>query len=596
VCGYLPFEDQNTANLYRKILNADYQAPNFISDSVRELIAKMLTTDPEQRYNVFRIREHAWYCQIPEAAVRWEGERGERVLEEDILEQLDRFGFPRDYAIKCLQMNKHNHVTTTYYLLCEKKRRLPCRSIQPQEETLAGDFSGYGGQTNGEVELLAEAPTPEVGFENDQVSMSKVTDLANLNTPVDAADRAGGGYAVPHSLTQEKVPDSPGSYGNYNQWAQALNLPSPPSGNREVPNDGIVSNSPMQSGGQYPRSATNGPRYSENVITPRDLPAPTGSGSALQGATQISPRKRSPIQQSTGMATPRGPVPPPTSNSTPSRSGVYGSRTEGPTMNTPPGVRTSTPGRRPPSTNEGQLSARSSVGARPNTSQGMNTPSRPSGSATARGPNEARRRQFTGISDTVPNSARTGRAVSSTAGSGHAAARDLALEQQVTGSRSVGAPLPAWAIRQPGGNTPSYGSNARASSVSPEMSPPVDANHPTSSSVTPGPMVNPPLSARDARDDVMRTCRGAFNVSCTSSKAPKQILQEIQRALTLQRVSYKQASNFLVKCQRQNLRFEMEISHLDHLESIYVVRFRRVAGELVSYKELCSKILAEMKI
>ena len=25
--GYLPFEDQNTSALYRKILNADYQAP-----------------------------------------------------------------------------------------------------------------------------------------------------------------------------------------------------------------------------------------------------------------------------------------------------------------------------------------------------------------------------------------------------------------------------------------------------------------------------------------------------------------------------------------------------------------------------------------
>merc|ERR1719473_1492018 len=42
VCGYLPFEDQQTAALYRKILNADYQAPKFISDSVRDLIQRML--------------------------------------------------------------------------------------------------------------------------------------------------------------------------------------------------------------------------------------------------------------------------------------------------------------------------------------------------------------------------------------------------------------------------------------------------------------------------------------------------------------------------------------------------------------------------
>jgi len=94
----------------------------------------------------------------------------------------------------------------------------------------------------------------------------------------------------------------------------------------------------------------------------------------------------------------------------------------------------------------------------------------------------------------------------------------------------------------------------------------------------------------------MRTCRGAFNVSCTSSKQPKQIVQEIHRALGTQQVAFKQASPFLVKCQKQGLRFEMEVAHLDHLESIYVVRFRRVAGELTAYRDLCSTILADMKI
>ncbi|CAE8725855.1 unnamed protein product, partial [Polarella glacialis] len=42
----------------------------------------------------------------------------------DVLRDLDAFGFPRDYAVRCLELNKHNHVTTTYYLLAEKKRRM----------------------------------------------------------------------------------------------------------------------------------------------------------------------------------------------------------------------------------------------------------------------------------------------------------------------------------------------------------------------------------------------------------------------------------------------------------------------------------------
>jgi 5'-AMP-activated protein kinase catalytic alpha subunit len=31
VCGYLPFEDPNTAKLYKKILGAQYTIPSFVS-------------------------------------------------------------------------------------------------------------------------------------------------------------------------------------------------------------------------------------------------------------------------------------------------------------------------------------------------------------------------------------------------------------------------------------------------------------------------------------------------------------------------------------------------------------------------------------
>eukprot|EP00435_Cladocopium_sp_Y103_P014844 s236_g3.t1 len=60
--------DQNTSALYKKILAADYKTPKFISESVRDLISKLLTTDPTRRYNVPDVRAHPWYCQIPEAS------------------------------------------------------------------------------------------------------------------------------------------------------------------------------------------------------------------------------------------------------------------------------------------------------------------------------------------------------------------------------------------------------------------------------------------------------------------------------------------------------------------------------------------------
>jgi len=45
-CGYLPFEDPNTSKLYKKILNCDYLIPGFITVASKELIKKILNTNP----------------------------------------------------------------------------------------------------------------------------------------------------------------------------------------------------------------------------------------------------------------------------------------------------------------------------------------------------------------------------------------------------------------------------------------------------------------------------------------------------------------------------------------------------------------------
>eukprot|EP00442_Polarella_glacialis_P001907 CAMPEP_0115136876 /NCGR_PEP_ID=MMETSP0227-20121206/56642_1 /TAXON_ID=89957 /ORGANISM="Polarella glacialis, Strain CCMP 1383" /LENGTH=994 /DNA_ID=CAMNT_0002544009 /DNA_START=12 /DNA_END=2996 /DNA_ORIENTATION=+ len=125
VCGYLPFEDNNTSALYKKILAANYTPPAFISNSVKELIAGLLTVEPSHRFTIARVRAHEWYRQVSEASTRprdlLPGQLG---LDEDVLLSLKQHGFPREYAISCLQLNKHNNVTTTYYLLAAKRRRM----------------------------------------------------------------------------------------------------------------------------------------------------------------------------------------------------------------------------------------------------------------------------------------------------------------------------------------------------------------------------------------------------------------------------------------------------------------------------------------
>ena len=63
-CGYLPFEDPNTSKLYKKILNCDFLIPGFISKASKDLIKKVLNTDPTKRYTIAEIRAHEWYNQV----------------------------------------------------------------------------------------------------------------------------------------------------------------------------------------------------------------------------------------------------------------------------------------------------------------------------------------------------------------------------------------------------------------------------------------------------------------------------------------------------------------------------------------------------
>ena len=46
VCGYLPFEVQQTKKLYQKIIKAEYKMPSFLSEQAQDLISCILNPDP----------------------------------------------------------------------------------------------------------------------------------------------------------------------------------------------------------------------------------------------------------------------------------------------------------------------------------------------------------------------------------------------------------------------------------------------------------------------------------------------------------------------------------------------------------------------
>lgn len=122
VCGFLPFEDPVTANLYKKILNGEFNVPKFISEPVKDMIKSILNTNPEKRFRVADIRKHSWYTsmELPKITGGIFIGLSSIPVNTFVLEQLVKLNFKKDYVLKCINANKHNHATTSYYLLLKK--------------------------------------------------------------------------------------------------------------------------------------------------------------------------------------------------------------------------------------------------------------------------------------------------------------------------------------------------------------------------------------------------------------------------------------------------------------------------------------------
>lgn len=128
ICGYLPFEDSNTSMLYKKIINGEYKFPKFMSEEGKDLISKILRTNPDERYTIDQVKNHKWFKTVAQdlSSGIIIGEDSIH-LEPKVLGLLEQYGVSSDIARKYLESNKHNQITTTYYLLLRKHKLKPAK-------------------------------------------------------------------------------------------------------------------------------------------------------------------------------------------------------------------------------------------------------------------------------------------------------------------------------------------------------------------------------------------------------------------------------------------------------------------------------------
>jgi len=185
VCGYLPYEDANTAKLYDKILHADYKTPRWISNAVRDLLGKMFVTDPARRYTIADIRRHPWFTQIMTPAPTLKSAPASTGdLIEPVVSECVRMGLDRGVLTDNLLRNAHNNITATYYLLAERMMRtgelaaagaLSALARAPPAAASSSSAAGGAGVPAGSPPAAAAVPM--------------------LSLPVDTSGGAGAGGA-----------------------------------------------------------------------------------------------------------------------------------------------------------------------------------------------------------------------------------------------------------------------------------------------------------------------------------------------------------------------------------------------------------------
>lgn len=137
ICGYLPFEDKNNDALYAKIKEGKFAIPSFVSEPCKDLIKKILVTNPMKRVKISDIVKHPWFrmtnpgptdgliisqCIIP--------------IDEEIIIKMEKYGFSKEESRVNVISNKHNQFTTTYYLLLKNKLKGGGKSVSDLKSDL----------------------------------------------------------------------------------------------------------------------------------------------------------------------------------------------------------------------------------------------------------------------------------------------------------------------------------------------------------------------------------------------------------------------------------------------------------------------------
>jgi serine/threonine protein kinase len=128
LCGCFPFTANSYPNLYKKIAVGQFSTPKSLSSNVKDVLRRMLCVNPPKRITMNQVRRHQWAVSgeiyVPlkatEAPLLVSDNPSDDLQNNDAVSHMQALGFRRGSIVESVLGRKKNHITTAFYLLCDK--------------------------------------------------------------------------------------------------------------------------------------------------------------------------------------------------------------------------------------------------------------------------------------------------------------------------------------------------------------------------------------------------------------------------------------------------------------------------------------------
>ena len=142
LCGSFPFDDDSEQVLYSKIIKGFFEFPSeiYLTKEAKNLIKKILVVNPNRRANIEEIKNDPWFNKsyIPIYGLFLPIQ--EIPIDDAIVNEMEKYGYKKEEIIKNVKNNRHNEITTFYYLLVKQLSR---NGIDIVNDLISPSFTKY---------------------------------------------------------------------------------------------------------------------------------------------------------------------------------------------------------------------------------------------------------------------------------------------------------------------------------------------------------------------------------------------------------------------------------------------------------------------